>query len=399
MTIEEIPKIKCTGCCACMNICNKNAISMVADNEGFVFPKINVEKCIGCGKCYAICPGKNDNTHDESKKGYLFRLKDNDALLNSASGGAFVGIAKFMIEKYNALVVGAAVSEDLSVKHIIVDSIEDLIKLQNSKYVQSYIGEVYKRVLEFLNEGRVVLFSGTPCQIAGVYAVVPLSKRERLYTIDLVCHGVPSPALLKRQLEMDSKSKQGRVVDYRFRYKNPNGKSVSCYMMMMMMMERGLPRIRRIEQDVYFNLFMQGLDFRESCYECKYANLKRISDFTIGDCDSRENYTDFYPNESNSIILVNTEKAQNLWKNIHGKFYFNKLDVEREARYNHQLSHPFKRTKQRDNIYHELLNDEWSKIKNKYTVSQSKFDRYKLLLLLNAPEWIKKIITNIKKGK
>lgn len=139
----------------------------------------------------------------------------------------------------------------------------------------------------------MVLFSGTPCQIAGIYAVVPINKRERLYTIDLVCHGVPSPALLKRQLEMDSKTKQGRVIDYRFRYKNPNGKSVSSYMMMMMMMMRGLPRIRRTKQDVYFNLFMQGLDFRESCYKCKYANLKRISDFTIGDCDSKEHYLDF----------------------------------------------------------------------------------------------------------
>ena len=396
MTIEEITKTQCTGCCACMNICNKNAITMVADDEGFVFPKINAGKCIICGKCYAICPGKDDNVHVESKKGYLIRLKDNILLLNSASGGAFVGIAKYMIEEYDALVVGAAVSEDLSVKHFIVDSIGELVKLQNSKYVQSYIGNVYKRVLDFLDDGRMVLFSGTPCQIAGIYAVVPMNKRERLYTIDLVCHGVPSPALLKRQLEMDSKTKQGRVIDYRFRYKNPNGKSVSSYMMMMM---RGLPRIRRTKQDVYFNLFMQGLDFRESCYKCKYANLKRISDFTIGDCDSKEHYLDFYPDESNSIILVNTEKAQNLWENFQDNFDFIKLDVEREAQYNHQLAHPFKRTKQRDNIYQELLNNEWSMIQDKYTVFQSKFDRYKLLVLLNTPERIKKFLTKITQKK
>ena len=397
MTVSDINKTHCTGCCACMNMCPKNAIQMVTDEEGFYVPQINAEICVNCGKCYSVCPGNDDHYVDESSTGYLVRLKDSVHLKNSASGGAFVGIASHMLKEYDALVVGAAIMVDLSVKHIIIESTEQLIKLQNSKYVQSYVGNVYQQVRKALEDGRTVLFSGTPCQIAGLYAVAPLKKRERLYTVDLVCHGVPSPALLRRQIEMDSKSKQGRVVDYRFRYKNPNAESNSSYMMMMMMMMRGLPLVRRTAQDVYFNLFMQGLDFRESCYNCKYANLKRIGDFTVGDCDSREFYPYFHPSESNSILLINSKKAAHLWDDFSVLFDFTELDVHREAEYNHQLNHPFKRSEQRDGIYEELLNEEWSVIKNKYAIPQSKIDRYKLLVLLNTPAWVRKILSMIRR--
>lgn len=396
MTVSDIINTHCTGCCACMNICSKNTIQVVTDKEGFYVPQVNTKTCVNCGKCYSLCPENNDHRVDESLTGYIVRLKDNVYLKNSASGGAFVGIASYMLKNYNALVVGAAIMEDLTVKHIVIESTKQLIKLQNSKYVQSYVGNVYQQVRRELENGRTVLFSGTPCQIAGLYAVVPLNKRERLYTVDLVCHGVPSPALLKRQIEMDSKSKQGRVVDYRFRYKNPNAESNSSYMMMMMMMH-GLPLVRRTAQDVYFNLFMQGMDFRESCYNCKYANLKRIGDFTVGDCDSREFYPYFHPSESNSILLINSKKAAHLWNDFSILFDFTELDVHREAEYNHQLSYPFKRSEQRDRIYEELLNEKWSVIKNKYAVPQSKIDRYKLLVLLNAPAWVRKILLMIRR--
>lgn len=396
MTVSDIIRTHCTGCCACMNICAKNAIQITSDKEGFYVPQIKEDICVGCGKCYLECPGRKENRFEESLIGYLIRLKDSVCLKNSASGGAFVGIAGYMLKKYNALIVGAAIVDDLSVKHIIIDSMEQLKKLQNSKYVQSFIGNVYQEVLEALHVGRTVLFSGTPCQIAGLYAVVPKEKRERLYTMDLVCHGVPSPAFLKRQLEMDSKSKQGRIIDFYFRYKNPKAESNSYYMMIMMMM-RGLPLVRRTAQDVYFNLFMKGMDFRESCYNCKYANLKRLGDFTIGDCDSKQFYKNFHPNESNSILLINTDKAKNMWDELSILFDYTELDVVREAQYNHQLNHPFIRTKQRDGIYEELLNDEWNVIKAKYATPQSKLDRYKLLILLNTPEWVRKVLIKLRR--
>lgn len=397
MTINDIGRKACTGCCACSNICSKNAIRISKDEEGFYIPRIDTEVCTNCGKCYSICPAKELVKVGSSLNGLLIRLKDNQNLKNSASGGAFYGLASYLISKHNAVVVGAAITDDLSVKHIIVNSIDELVKLQNSKYVQSYIGNIYTHVLEKLEDGRIVLFSGTPCQVAGLYAVVPKKKRDYLYTIDLVCHGVPSPSLLDRQLKMDSKSPQGKVVDFCFRFKNKNYESISSYMMMMMM-ERGLPKIRRTVQDVYYNLFMNGYDFRESCYECKYANLQRIGDFTVGDCDSKEFYPNFHPNESNSILLINTEKANDLWEQVSDLFDVETLDVLRESEYNHQLSHPFERPKERDGIYEDLLYEDWEIVSKKYALSQGKFERYKLLMMLNMPSWLKKIIYSIKKG-
>ncbi|PWJ37001.1 Coenzyme F420 hydrogenase/dehydrogenase, beta subunit C-terminal domain [Fibrobacter succinogenes] len=397
MNIGDISKLNCTGCCACVNICPKNAIKIVTDDEGFYVPRVNEKLCVDCGKCYSACPSNENAYVDESLSGYLVRLKDKIKLKKSASGGAFFGIASFMIESYGALVAGAAITEDLSVKHIIVESRDDLAKLQNSKYVQSYVGNVYQQIRNALDRGRTVLFSGTPCQIAGLYAVIPLKKRERLYTVDLVCHGVPSPAILKRQIDFDSKSKQGRVVDFRFRYKNPKAEGNISFFMMVMIMARGFPLVRRVSQDVYLNLFMQGLDFRECCYNCKYANLKRIADFTIGDCDSRDFYPHFYPGESNSILLINSKRADSLWKDISKQFDFTALDVPREAEYNHQLKHPFKRPKQRDGIYEDLLNNEWLAVKNKYSIPQNRMDRYKLLILLNTPAWVKSIFAKIKR--
>ena len=394
MTVSELKKTQCSGCGACMNICPRNAIMMGADDEGFYIPVIDEKKCIDCGKCYSLCPAQKDHKVTEPKKGYLVRLKNDIILKNSASGGAFSGIADYMLRKYNAVIAGVAVMDDLFVRHIVIKSGEDLKKLQNSKYVQSYTGNVYLKVKEALANGYTVLFSGTPCQIAGLYSVVPEGMRESLYTIDLVCHGVPSPSLLKRELEMDSKSKQGRVIDFRFRYKNPHANSNSSYMMMMMM-ERGRPIVRKTSQDVYFKLFMQGMDFRESCYYCKYANLYRIGDITVGDCDSQEFYSKFHPEESNSILLVNSSKGERIWEEVSGLFESTDLDVRREAEYNHQLAHPFERPEQRDGIYNELLNEDWSKITHKYALPQSKIERYKLLFILNIPGWVKKILSKI----
>ena len=242
----------------------------------------------------------------------------------------------------------------------------------------------------------MVLFSGTPCQIAGLYAVLGNDDMTNLITCDIVCHGVPSPAFLSRQIKMDSLGKQGRVKSIKFRHKNPNAESISSYMMMMMM-ERGLPVVRRVSQDLYYKLFMDGMSFRESCYNCKYANLRRLGDFTFGDCDSNEYYKDFHPNESNSIILVNTEKAQRLWRECSSAFDYVELNVDREALFNHQLEHPFERPKERNGIYSYLINNDWAETVSRYACPQSKLDRYKLLILLYAPAKLKEFINRIRK--
>ena len=387
MIIKDIEKTTCTGCSACKDICPVNAIEIISDVEGFYIPNIISEKCIECNLCGSLCPSLNKTLIQSTKIGYIVRLKENKILKNSASGGAFAGIAKYLIETKNAFVVGAAIDKSLKVKHTIINKIENLKELQNSKYVQSYIDNIYSEVKKILEQGEIVLFTGTPCQIAGIYAVIPEELRKNLYTADLVCHGVSSPKFLERQLKEESKSKQGKVINFKFRYKNPKATTISSYMMMMMM-EKGLPKIKRINQDIYFKLFIEGKNFRESCYNCKYANKNRIGDFTLGDCDSKEFYPKFHPKESNSILLLNSEKALKIWEELKTNYDYCILDIEREAQYNHQLNHPFKRPKERNGIYKDLLNTNWELLQSKYVDKQSNLDRYKLLFLLNTPSYL-----------
>lgn len=396
MTIKNIKKDKCTGCCACINICPKNAIDCTYDQEGFCAPKINDDLCVNCGLCYKKCPFSCNLASHVSSENYIAQLKDRGESRASASGGAFIGIAKYFLLHGGDLVVGAAICDDLSVRHIAVSGTEDLKRLQNSKYVQSFIGNILNEVKGYLDSDKKVLFSGTPCQIAGLYSVLNDREKDNLITIDLVCHGVPSPALLKRQINENSRTWQKRVVDYKFRVKKISGDSVSSFYMMMMMM-MGPPIVRLARKDIYFSLFLNGANFRESCYSCKYANTKRIADFTIGDCDSQAFYPNFHPEDSNSIILLNTTKAQQMWRDgLNMQFDFDDLDLIREAEYNHQLKGAFVRPTIREGIYEKLLNDDWKELTDHYAEKENKFERFKILLLLRVPNKWKRIYSSIR---
>lgn len=399
MTVEDILKLNCTGCLACGSICPQNAISCVSDEEGFYVPMIDCNKCIDCGKCYRKCPANIHCYHDVPEKSYIAQLKDEMLAKDSASGGAFIGIAKYFMDVYGGVVVGAAVEKDLVVKHCVVLDDKGLKRLQNSKYVQSYTNEIYTQVKKLLDSGTFVLFSGTPCQIAGLYSVLSKEEKKRVFTIDLVCHGVPSPAFLKKHLEDASQSWQKRVVDYKFRIKKKRSKSKSSYLMMMMMM-MGPPIVRLARKDVYFNLFMNSVDFRESCYSCKYSDVRRVADFTIGDCDSSEHYPEFYPEYSNSIILLNSPKAKNMWnQGLKELFHSKELDLMREAEHNHQLKNASDRPKERDVIYHQVFADDWKVKQFNYCEKESRVDRFKLLMLLHLPQSLIQKIGRSKKNE
>ncbi len=397
--VELISAEECTGCLACQVVCPHDAIEIVQSEEGFFFPQIKNETCCKCGLCVKRCPiSQKCEKGISGQRGFIVQSKDRRLKKRSASGGAFASIAKYFLIAKNAVIIGASLCEDLTVRHIAIEELRKLKSLQNSKYVQSMLGDIYVKAKKYLDDGRTVFFTGTPCQIAGLYAVLSGKDYENLYTADIVCHGVPSPAFFKRQLAEDSKSRQGRVIDVKFRCKNLIFASNSSYFMMMMMMI-GLPLIRKPIQDPYFNLFMKGKDFRESCYNCKFANLDRVGDFTFGDCDSAHLYSNFHPDESNSIILLNSEKANQLWNDIiHSNFDYAELDVEKEAECNHQLRQPFVRPDERSGIYQELLKSDWEQVKSKYAVSQKKLERYKLLILLVVPPFIVRAFGKLRKG-
>lgn len=386
---------KCTGCRACESLCPTTAISFQGDREGFLVPRIKQSKCIDCGKCYSKCPSTKDNSNAKSSVGVVAQYKDNKLIKKSASGGAFVGLANYFLTMEDTVVIGASLCEDLITRHIAITKKEDIRLLQNSKYVQSDIGDIYSITIDALEKGKTVLFTGCPCQVAGLYAVLPI-KYEKLYTADIVCHGVPSPFFLKRSLEEASRTRKRKVVDYKFRHKKPFGKSQSSFYMMMMM-KHGFPIVRKPEMDPYFNCFMKSMSFRESCYQCKYANLQRVADFTLGDCDSWGYYPNFHPKDSNSIILLNSKKAKKIWEYVQDDFDFVQLDVEREAIYNHQLAHPSVRPQERDEIYNFLLNCDWYEVEKKYSTTPSKLEKWKVLLSAYIPNWFIKIYGWVKK--
>lgn len=399
MTIEDIEKTKCTGCLGCISVCPQQAIDCDEDEEGFYIPKLNHEKCVNCGKCYLRCPVNVNMQQEVTEDSFLAQLKDKRMSKDSASGGTFIGMAYYFMKQYDGIVVGAA-SIDGGVRHFIVRSDRELKRLQNSKYVQSYTGDIYAKVKANLKSERYVLFSGTPCQIAGLYSVVNGDERQKLFTVDLVCHGVPSPKFLRMYLRENSKTWQRKVMDYKFRVKK--NKSKSHYMMMMMMMI-GPPVLRPAKKDLYFALFLQGMDFRESCYKCKYATTTRVADITIGDCDSIEFYPDFHPEESNSIILLNSDKGRIFWKNgLNELFDYTDLDLDREAEYNHQLKHPFSRPALRDDIYAQIYNGKWDELTGIYCEKEGRLERCKWLFILYTPEFVIKGLSKIKhlkKGK
>lgn len=269
----------CSGCQACVNACPKSAISMKADSLEFLYPQIDSKKCVSCGLCEKSCPilHKRKDSRQEPDAYAVISKKDRDL---SSSGGAFSAFARYVLAR-NGVVFGASIDDNLQVKHVFIESVDDLQSLRGSKYVQSFIGDSYKRVKSFLKANRMVLFSGTPCQVAGLYSYLGNNHYEnQLITLDLVCHGVPSQSffdayIAKLQREYCSgdriegfRFRKLDAWDYRPAYKKTNENKWT---------------VTRLEKDSFMKAFFKGLSYRESCYNCKYANINRVGNFTIAD--------------------------------------------------------------------------------------------------------------------
>lgn len=199
--IKIIDKAKCCGCTACAEKCPKKCIEMKADEEEFLYPVVNEDECVNCGACDRVCPIQNPIEEVEhNQKGYLVQHKNDDVRLESTAGGAFTAIATVVIKK-GGVVFGATYDNDFQVIHTYVEKEQDLYKFRNSKYVQSSVGKSFEQVKHFLLEDRWVCFSGTPCQIEGLNKYLG-KKYDKLVLVDVVCHGIPSPLVWKKYLEV-----------------------------------------------------------------------------------------------------------------------------------------------------------------------------------------------------
>lgn len=300
-------KHNCTGCGACFNACPTKAITMAWNNNGFYIPHIDSEKCINCGLCERICPlDKYKSQNIEQPEVFAFQNCDKETLYKCASGGAFASLANLVIE-HNGTIYGVVYDDDMKVCHAKAESIEDLEKMYSSKYVQSDTKEVFAQAKTDLDNGKTVLFSGTPCQIAGLKSFLR-KDYEKLLTVDLVCHGVPSPKVFE-MYKKEYLKQQLQSLNFRDKSRGWNPYCVSI--------ETKQKHIDWAYKNSFVKLFLSDLITNSACYTCQFNKLPRAADLSLGDFWGVDKYDQsMNDNKGLSIILVNSEKGQSRFNQI-----------------------------------------------------------------------------------
>lgn len=309
--IEE--KDLCCGCTACYSVCHKNAIKMVRDNEGFLYPEVDKEKCVNCGMCKKVCPILNKSKLNEFKpKAYLFQNSNEEIRKDSTSGGIFTAIGEFVI-KNNGIVYGASFDDNFVVNHIGIESADDLSKFRKSKYVQSNQNNCFKEIKQYLDSGKLVCYSGTPCQVGGLRAYLR-KDYENLILVDIMCHSVPSPLVFEKYKGyILKKMNANKILNINFRDKNKYGYK---YSMMTVETDNGIYS-QGIDTDPYLRAFFSDTSVRPSCYNCHFKTMKRVSDLTIWDCfNINEIDKSFDDDKGTTRVLVQSEKGEKLLENL-----------------------------------------------------------------------------------
>jgi len=366
--IQLAKKEQCTGCSACYSICPVHCISMREDSEGFLYPAIDEGKCSKCGECEKICPVICRGNERKPLHVYAAKNPNEEIRRQSSSGGIFTLIAEAIIQK-GGVVFGARFNEKWEVTHDYTETIEGLAAFRGSKYVQSNIGDTYAAAEKFLKAGKEVLFSGTPCQIAGLKAFLQ-KDYDNLLTVDLVCHGVPSPLVWKRYLDefigeiVPPPTPKNNIVNIAFRDK-VNGWNTLTFVIYLIMetkditnikfcdkrygwnkrtlvLESSMPDaktkkvsfIETADKNPYMKGFLQNLYLRPSCYECPCRSFKSGSDITIADYWGIQNYyPEFDDNKGVSLVMVNSEKGKRIYELLH--------KTDQETSYNEALAGNF----------------------------------------------------------
>lgn len=320
--IHITDKSKCAGCTACMISCHKNAISMVSDEQGFSYPKVDLDKCINCGLCDRICPFDKQPSNPLLHETYAIKHKDSLVLKNSTSGGFFTAISDYVLEQCG-VVYGASFDQNLVVRHMRASNKEQRNPMRGSKYVQSDLGDIFLQVRKDLTDKLLVLFVGTPCQIAGLKSFLGKSYKN-LICVDLICHGVPSPLIYKEHLKFLSKKLRSTIADYQFRPKDW-GWHVHR--------EKVCGRAKEYHStpytDLWQRLYYSRVATRQSCNNCPYSNLNRVGDITIGDCRGIDRVIpNFGSYEGVSLVLVNTQIGKDVFESVRDTMIIESINIK-----------------------------------------------------------------------
>ena len=319
-------KLKCSGCGACYSVCSQKCISMIEDNEGFLYPKVDKDTCVNCALCDGTCPLNEENNKKYGVvKSEIVQNKDSEILRQSTSGGAFTPIAQYVLQR-NGVVFGVEMDAASNfVKHIKIDNEESLNKFRNSKYVQSYVGNTFDDAKQELQKGRLVCFSGTPCQIQGLKNYLH-KEYDNLVTVDVVCRGVPSPGVWKKYNEY--LKRKGELGSVRFRDKSLGYQ----YSTMEVTYKDGKIERNGIESDQWLRMFFSGMILRPSCPTCNFRSVERCSDFTIWDCFNVSDLTkDLDETKGATRMLIHTKRGQEIFDKVRDRFYVVDADVNTVA--------------------------------------------------------------------
>lgn len=325
-------KKECCGCTACMQSCPKHCIFLEKDTEGFLYPKVDTDTCVNCGLCEKVCPVLHPVSSTKAPLVYAGINNDTNIRLQSSSGGIFTLIAEQILQK-NGVVFGACFDEQWNVVHRYTETKEGFSRFRGSKYVQSHLGDSFLQTKRFLDEGREVLFSGTPCQIAGLKNFLRKSY-QNLLTVDVVCHGVPSPKVWQKYLhESVCKAyhiRQGspfsladKIMNISFRSKEKGWKEFCMSIVYKNRKKEVIP----FYDDTYMNVFLSDLSLRPSCYACS-AKLHHVqSDITLADFWGIDRlHSEMDDDKGCSLILVHNAHALSLLKSLDCQLQEQKLD-------------------------------------------------------------------------
>lgn len=343
----------CYGCRACEQACSTGAIQMKSNDEGFLYPVLDESLCVKCGLCEKVCPYSKEDLNGDEQQVFAAKHKSNETLMRSSSGGVFSALADFVLSK-GGYVAGCVFDRDLKACHIISKDVKEIARMRGSKYVQSDMGDSYKKVKELLGKGLWVLFTGTPCQVAGLKSFLG-KNYETLITADLICHGVPSPELFQQAVGFYEKSDNGKVLSLSFRDKKYGGWS-TCGEIKIQKKNKILIKHNTPFNDYYYQYFIvKNSVYRMSCYSCKYATQNRVADITIGDFwNIADVFPDFDFKNGASVIILNTEAGKRVFSEIKENFIYRESDIETAKKGNGNLCHPSALPESRKTVYKRI---------------------------------------------
>lgn len=379
-----VPVENCTGCSACLFCCPQDAIAMVEDGEGFLYPRIDPKKCDSCGLCIKICPVQAAATVKSNGIPIVYAswTRDRELLRQSTSGGVFSEIARDVLEE-GGVVFGAAYDKTMAVRHMAVETWDNLQALRGSKYVQSDVGDTYQQAEKHLKAGRRVLYSGTPCQIAGLHAAIKKDQKN-LLTCDLICHGVPSPKVFRMAIDSLEKRYCSKVVDFLFRDKSFGW----LYPTVRIVFADGT-FLSENNMDNHFNLgFLKNIYLRPACYQCPIKPGGPVADITLGDFWQLLKFEPSLINRGGtSAIIVNTERGSQAIQHCAGRLSLTECSftfIEKDS----NLRKSVKLLPEREAFFADLDRLSFEELMRKYIKPRSALLRRLALIRRVCRRWI-----------